>query len=81
MGNNDKIKAIDTTKFGSLQKCPYQKSVLVWAFRLGRMVFGTVGLIFLNIWAAVMYLLLINDNSLLTTTRIPGQHRPTVGQR
>ena len=57
MGNKDKIKVSDTTKLGSIQKCPYHKSVLVWAFRLGQMVFGTVGLIYLNIWAAILYLL------------------------
>jgi len=57
MENHDKIKTIDKTKFGTIQKCPYNKSVLLWVFRLGLMVLGTVGLIFLNIWVAVMYLL------------------------
>ena len=51
------MKTIVRTKFGPLQKCPYNKSVLVWVFRLGQMVFGTVGLTFLNIWVALMYLL------------------------
>ena len=51
------MKTIVCTKIGPLQKCPYNKSVLVWVFRLGQMVFGTVGLTFLNIWVAVMYLL------------------------
>ena len=40
-----------------MQKCPYHKSVFVWIFRLGQMVFGTVGLTYLNIWIAVLYLL------------------------
>ena len=57
MENNEKIKVIDTTKFGPIQKCPYHKSVLVWIFRLGQMAFGTVGLIYLNSWVAVLYLL------------------------
>ena len=48
---------IDNTKFGPMQKCPYNKSVIVWVSRLGMMVLGTVGLIFLNIWVAVVYLL------------------------
>ena len=38
-------------------KCPYNKSVLNWLFRLGMMVFGTVGIYFLNLWVAVVYLI------------------------
>jgi len=54
---NKGTKVIDCTKFGPLQKCPYNRSVLVWVFRLGLMVFGTVGLTFLNIWVSVVYLI------------------------
>ena len=57
MDNNDKMKTSDKIKFGPFQKCPYNKSILLWVFRLGMMVLGTVGLIFLNIWVAVIYLL------------------------
>jgi len=39
------------------EKCPYNKPVLQWVLRLGMMVLGTVGLIFLNIWVAVVYLI------------------------
>ena len=49
--------SIDHTKFGPIQKCPYNKSVLVWVARLGLMALGTVGLTFLNMWVAVIYLL------------------------
>ena len=48
---------MEYSKIGTLQKCPYNKSVLLWIFRLGLMVLGTVGLKFLNIWVAVIYLL------------------------
>jgi hypothetical protein len=48
---------LEYSKFGPLQKCPYQKSILVWIFRLGQMALGTLGLIYLNVWIAVSYLL------------------------
>ena len=48
---------LEYSKFGPLQKCPYHKSVFVWIFRLGQMALGTLGLIYLNIWVAVLYLL------------------------
>jgi disulfide bond formation protein DsbB len=39
------------------EKCPYNKPVLQWVLRLGMMVLGTVGLIFLNLWVSVAYLI------------------------
>ena len=57
------MKAVDPTKFGPLQKCPYHKSARVWICRIGMMVFGSVGLIYFNIWVAALYLL----NSFLIT--------------
>jgi hypothetical protein len=39
------------------QKCPYNEPVLQWVLRLGMMVLGTVGLYFLNLWVAVVYLI------------------------
>ena len=39
------------------QKCPFNKSVLQLVLRFVLMVLGTVGLIFLNIWVAVAYLI------------------------
>jgi membrane protein YdbS with pleckstrin-like domain len=57
MENNDKIKIIDNTRVGPLQKCPYNKSMLLWVFRSCIMVLGTVGLIFFNMWVAVAYLI------------------------
>ena len=39
-----------------MEKCPYTKSVLQWALRLGMMVLGTVGLLYLHLWVAVGYL-------------------------
>ena len=38
------------------QKCPFNHSVFQVVLRLGLMVLGTVGLYFLNIWVAVVYL-------------------------
>ena len=38
-------------------KCPYNKSILNWFFRLALMVLGTVGLLFFNLWVAVVYLI------------------------
>lgn len=55
--NPHNTKAIVYKKYGPLQKCPYNTSVLIWVFRSGQMVFGTVGLTFLNIWVAAIYLL------------------------
>jgi hypothetical protein len=40
-----------------LIKCPFNRSVLQIVFRLALMAFGTVGLYFLNIWVAVVYLI------------------------
>jgi len=57
MENADKITINEKIKFGPFQKCPYNKSILLWVFRLGMMIFGTVGLVFLNIWVAVIFLL------------------------
>jgi hypothetical protein len=51
------MEAADSLKLGPLQKCPYHKSILVWVFRWGMMVLGTVGLIFLNPWVALLYFL------------------------
>ena len=38
-------------------KCPYNKSVFQWVLRLGLMALGTGGLLFLNLWVAVAYLI------------------------
>ena len=51
------METLEYSKIGPFQKCPYHKSVFVWNFRLSQMVFGTIGLIYLNIWIAVSYLL------------------------
>jgi len=40
-----------------LIKCPFNRSVLQIVVRLALMAFGTVGLYFLNIWVAVVYLI------------------------
>ncbi|MHA1978924.1 MAG: hypothetical protein ACW98I_18620 [Candidatus Hodarchaeales archaeon] len=37
-------------------KCPYNNSVLVLVLRLSLIALGTVGLIFFNVWIAVVYL-------------------------
>ena len=39
------------------QKCPFNNSVLQVVLRLALMVIGTVGLYFLNVWVAVVYLI------------------------
>ena len=39
------------------QECPPTKSVLQLVFRFGLMAFGTVGLIFLNLWVSLGYLI------------------------
>lgn len=39
------------------QKCPFNNSVFQVVLRLSTMVLGTVGLYFLNIWVAVVYLI------------------------
>ena len=39
------------------QKCPFNKSVLQVVLRIAMMVLGTVGLYFLNVWVAVVYLI------------------------
>ena len=39
------------------QKCPFNTSVLQVVLRLALMVLGTVGLIFLNVWVAIGYLI------------------------
>jgi len=38
-------------------RCPYNDSVIVLIFRIGIITFGTIGLSFLNVWVAVVYLL------------------------
>ena len=40
-----------------LIKCPFYNSALQWVFRLALMVLGTVGLLFFNVWVAVVYLI------------------------
>jgi len=39
------------------QECPFNKSVLQLVLRLGLMALGTMGLIFLNFWVSVVYLI------------------------
>ena len=39
------------------QKCPYNKPVIQWVFRFALMALGIVGLLFLNVWVAVVYLI------------------------
>ena len=38
-------------------KCPYNKSFIQWILRLGIIVVGTLGLIFVNLWISIVYLL------------------------
>ena len=38
-------------------KCPYNNSVIVLVFRVSLIAFGTVGLIFFNVWVAGVYLI------------------------
>lgn len=42
---------------GIFPKCPFYRSVLVMVLTLALIVFGTIGIYFLNLWAAVVYLL------------------------
>ena len=39
------------------QKCPFRNSIFQVVLRLGLMILGTVGLYFLNLWIAVVYLI------------------------
>ncbi|MFW9829863.1 MAG: hypothetical protein ACFFBY_10505 [Promethearchaeota archaeon] len=37
-------------------KCPYTKPVVQWVLRFAMLAFGTIGIIFLNFWVAMVYL-------------------------
>jgi len=39
------------------QNCPYERSIIQWFSRLALIVFGSVGLIFFNLWASLAYLI------------------------
>ena len=38
-------------------KCPYTKPVVQWVLRFAMLALGTIGIIFLNLWVAVVYLI------------------------
>ncbi|MFX1239533.1 MAG: hypothetical protein ACFFAS_02005 [Promethearchaeota archaeon] len=48
----------DKTNLLMEQKCPYNRSVFQWILKLGLMVFGTIGLIYLHLWVSMVYYIL-----------------------